>query len=104
MLGVIGRNADIWDSSMAVDEYAVALKTIRAYAAEFGRDPDAIVASTPVWRQKMSEKEFADRVRAFYKAGVRQMLIQHPADRVGIEMIPGLVERVIPELRAELEG
>ena len=104
MLRVIAKHADIWDSGLEADEYAVALRTIREHAAEFGRDPNAIVASTPVWRHKMSEKEFADRVRAFYKAGVRQMLIQHPADRVGIDMIPGLVERVIPELRAELEG
>ena len=103
MLRVIAKHADIWDSGLEVDEYAVALRTIREHAAEYGRDPDSILASTPVWRQKMSEKEFADRVRAFYKAGVRQMLIQHPPDRVGIETIPGLVERVIPELRAELE-
>jgi hypothetical protein len=31
------------------------------------------------------------------------MLIQHPWDRAGIETINGLMERVVPELRAELE-
>jgi alkanesulfonate monooxygenase SsuD/methylene tetrahydromethanopterin reductase-like flavin-dependent oxidoreductase (luciferase family) len=104
MLRLIAKHADYWDSGLEPDELKVAYGTIRQHAAELGRDPDSITASTPVWRQQMSEKEFADRVRAFYAAGVRQMLIQHPPDRKGIEMIPGLVERVIPELRAELTG
>jgi alkanesulfonate monooxygenase SsuD/methylene tetrahydromethanopterin reductase-like flavin-dependent oxidoreductase (luciferase family) len=104
MLRVIAKHADYWDSGLEADELKVAYQTIRQHAAELGRDPDSITASTPVWRHEMSDKQFADRVRAFYAAGVRQMLIQHPGDRKGIETIPGLAERVIPELRAELEG
>ena len=104
MLRVIAKHADYWDSGLEADELKVAYQTIRQHAAELGRDPDSITASTPVWRKQMSEKEFADRVRAFYKAGVRQMLIQHPGDRKGIETIPGLVERVIIRPVAELEG
>jgi alkanesulfonate monooxygenase SsuD/methylene tetrahydromethanopterin reductase-like flavin-dependent oxidoreductase (luciferase family) len=103
MLRVIARHADLWDSGLEPEEFKVAFETIRKHAVEFGRDPDAITASTPVWRQQMSDKQFADRVRAFHAAGVRQMLIQHPWDRAGIETINGLVERVIPELRAELD-
>lgn len=103
MLRVIARHADLWDSGLEPDELKAAYETIRTHAVEFGRDPDAITASTPVWRQQMSDKQFADRVRAFHAAGVRQMLIQHPWDRAGIETINGLAERVIPELRAELD-
>ena len=103
MLRLIGKYADIWDSGLEADELKVAFGTIKRHAVEAGRDPDSIMASTPVWRKPMSDKEFADRVRAFYGAGVRQMLIQHPWDRAGIDTIPHLVETVIPELRAELE-
>ena len=39
MLRLIGQYADIWDSSMAVSEYAAALRTIREHAREAGRDP-----------------------------------------------------------------
>ena len=69
MLRVIGRNADIWDSSMAVDEYTTALRTIRGHAREAGRDPAAIMGSANVWEGPISDKEFADRVRAYHKAG-----------------------------------
>ena len=103
MLRVIAKHADIWDSGLDVDEYKVAYQTIRKHAVEFGRDPDSILASTPVWRKQMPDNVFADRVRAFHAAGVRQMLIQHPVDRVGIDTSPHLVENVIPELRAELD-
>lgn len=103
MLRVIAKHADIWDSGLEVDEYKVAYQKIREHMSEFGRNPDELLASTPVWRKQMPDNIFADRVRAFYAAGVRQMLIQHPWDRAGIETIPHLVEDVIPELRAELE-
>ena len=103
MLRVIARHADLWDSGLEPDELKVAFEIIRKHAVEFGRDPDAITASTPVWREQMSDKQFADRVRAFHAAGVRQMLIQHPWDRKGIETINGLAEWFIPELRAELD-
>ena len=103
MLRLIGKHADIWDCGLEPDELKAAYATVRQHAAEAGRDPDEITASTPVWREQMPDNVFADRVRAFYDAGVRQMLIQHTWDRAGIETINGLMERVVPELRAELE-
>ena len=49
------------------------------------------------------DKEFADGVRAYYAAGVRQMLV-HAPEQPGraSKTIAGWSERVIPELRAEL--
>jgi alkanesulfonate monooxygenase SsuD/methylene tetrahydromethanopterin reductase-like flavin-dependent oxidoreductase (luciferase family) len=104
MLRLIGKHADIWDSSLEPDEYKAALATIRQHAAEFGRDPEAITGSASVWRGPVSDKEFADRARAYHAAGVRQMLITHDEHRTGIDQIPHLMESVVPELRAELGG
>jgi len=103
MLRVIGRNADIWDSSMAVDEYAAALRTIREHAREAGRDPEAVMGSANVWEGQISDMEFADRVRAYHKAGARQMLLKYTPDRKGVEAFPRLMAEIVPELRAELD-
>lgn len=104
MLRLIGKHADLWDSSREPDEFKAGLATVREHAKEFGRDPGDVVGSTSgVWRKPVTEKAFADRVRAYYAAGVRQMLLKHPEDRAGIETITTLAEKVIPELRAELE-
>jgi alkanesulfonate monooxygenase SsuD/methylene tetrahydromethanopterin reductase-like flavin-dependent oxidoreductase (luciferase family) len=103
MLRLVAKYADYWDSGLEPDEYKAAYQQVRQNATEIGRDPDEIFASTPVWRNQMPDNVFADRVRAYHAAGVRQMLIQHPADRVGIETIPHLLEHVVPELRAELD-
>jgi alkanesulfonate monooxygenase SsuD/methylene tetrahydromethanopterin reductase-like flavin-dependent oxidoreductase (luciferase family) len=103
MLRLIGQYADIWDSSMAVDEYSAALGTIREHALEFGRDPEAIVASANVWEGPISDGEFADKVRAYYKAGARQMLLKYTPDRKGVETFPKLMQEIVPELKTELE-
>jgi alkanesulfonate monooxygenase SsuD/methylene tetrahydromethanopterin reductase-like flavin-dependent oxidoreductase (luciferase family) len=103
MLRLIAKYADLWDAGLEPDEYKAAYQQVRRNATEIGRDPDEIIPSTPVWRKQMPDNVFADRVRAFHAAGVRQMLIQHPADRAGIETIPHLMENVVPELRAELD-
>ena len=102
MLRVIGKYADIWDAGLEPDEFEAGLVTVREHAAEFGRDPGDIVGSAAVWREKATDKEFADRVRAYYAAGVRQMLVVYPSGWTAIDEISGLAERVIPELRAEL--
>jgi alkanesulfonate monooxygenase SsuD/methylene tetrahydromethanopterin reductase-like flavin-dependent oxidoreductase (luciferase family) len=104
MMRVVGRHADLWDSDREPDEFRVGLAIVREHAREAGRDPEAIVGSASVWKAPVSDKQFADRVRAYYAAGVRQMLVTHPSNRAGIETIAGLAERVIPELRAELGG
>ena len=103
MLRLVAKYADLWDAGLEPDEYAAAYQQVRQNAIDIGRDPDEIIPSTPVWRKQMPDNVFADRVRAFHAAGVRQMLIQHPADRAGIDTIPHLMENVIPELRAELD-
>jgi alkanesulfonate monooxygenase SsuD/methylene tetrahydromethanopterin reductase-like flavin-dependent oxidoreductase (luciferase family) len=103
MLRVIGKYADIWDSSLDPDEYVAALKTIREHARDFGRDPESIVASKGVWSSPVSDKEFADKVRAAYKAGVRQILFRPGHSREGLDDIPRLMETVVPELKAELD-
>ena len=51
MLRVIAKHADIWDSSLDLDEHVAALKTIREHAREFGRDPGSIVASKGIWSE-----------------------------------------------------
>ena len=103
MLRVIGKYADIWDSSLDFDEYAAALQTIREHARSFGRDPGSIVASRGVWNGKVSDAEFADTVRAAYKVGVRQMLFRPGHSRENLDEIPRLMETVVPELKAELD-
>jgi alkanesulfonate monooxygenase SsuD/methylene tetrahydromethanopterin reductase-like flavin-dependent oxidoreductase (luciferase family) len=103
MLRVIGRNADIWDSSMAVDDYVAALTTIREHAREAGRDPEAVMGSANVWEGQISDKEFADRVRAYHRAGARQMLLKYTPDRAGVKSFPRLMSEIVPELRAELD-
>ena len=109
MLKLVGQHADIWDSSLKPDEYAVALETIRGHARSAGRDPDAILPSTGVWGPSSAwsgppdDSKFADTVRAAYKAGARQLLFKYTPDREGIETIPHLMETVVPDLRAELE-
>lgn len=103
MLRLIGKYADIWDSSLDLDEYKVALATIREHARAFGRDPESIVASRGIWRGPVSDKAFADEVRAAYKAGVRQLLFRPGHTREGLDDIPRLMETIVPELKAELE-
>ena len=103
MLRVIGKHADIWDSSLPLDEYAAALKTIRDHARAFGRDPDSIVASKGVWNGKVSDEEFAGKVRGAHKAGVRQFLFRPGHERQNLDEVPRLMETVIPELKAELD-
>jgi alkanesulfonate monooxygenase SsuD/methylene tetrahydromethanopterin reductase-like flavin-dependent oxidoreductase (luciferase family) len=102
MLRVIGKHADIWDQSPGPEQYKAMLATIRAHAVEFGRDPDAITGSARVWEGPVSDKVFADTVRAYHAAGARQLMVKHPPDRKGIETIDHLARNVIPELRAEL--
>jgi alkanesulfonate monooxygenase SsuD/methylene tetrahydromethanopterin reductase-like flavin-dependent oxidoreductase (luciferase family) len=104
MLRVIGKHADIWDASLPPDEYAAALKTIRGHATEFGRDPEEITGSASVWTEPVSDEAFADKVRAYYQAGARQMLFRYSLDRKGIDTIPHLMEQIVPELRADLGG
>jgi alkanesulfonate monooxygenase SsuD/methylene tetrahydromethanopterin reductase-like flavin-dependent oxidoreductase (luciferase family) len=103
MLRVIGKYADIWDSSLDPDEYVAALKTIREHARDFGRDPESIVASKGVWSSPVSDKEFANKVRAAYKAGVRQILFRPGHSREGLDDIPRLMQDIVPELKAELD-
>ncbi len=104
MLRVIGKHADIWDSGLEPDEYAVALTTIREHAVEFGRDPMAIRGSTGVWNGKVDDKVLADKVRAAYKAGARQLLFRYPPTRENLDEVPRLMQTIMPELIAELEG
>jgi alkanesulfonate monooxygenase SsuD/methylene tetrahydromethanopterin reductase-like flavin-dependent oxidoreductase (luciferase family) len=104
MLRVIGKHADIWDSSLPLDEYAAALKTIREHAREFGRDPESIVASRGVWNGKVDDKAFADTVRAAHKAGVRQFLFRPGHERQNLDEVPRLMESIVPELKTELDG
>jgi hypothetical protein len=109
MLKLVGQYADIYDTSLPIDEFKIAFETVRKHAAEAGRDPEAIMGSTGVWGPSSawsgppSDNDFADKVRAAYKVGARQMLIKHTPDREGIESIPHLMQNVVPELRAELE-
>lgn len=109
MLGIIGRYADIWDSSMKPDEWTVAFNTIREHAKAAGRDPDEIIGSTGVWgpnsawNPDANDADFANNVRAAHKAGARQLLVKYPWDRAAVDKIPDLMTRVVPELRAELE-
>lgn len=103
MLRVIGKHADIWDSSLPPDEFAAALKTIREHAASFGRDPMAVRGSTGVWNGRVTDKEFADKVRVAWAAGARQLLFRYPPTRTDLDEVPRLMENVVPELRAELE-
>ena len=103
MLRVIGKHADIWDSGLEPDEYALALATIREHAIAFGRDPLAIRGSAQVWNGKVDDKVFADRVREAYAAGARQLIFRYLPTRVDLDEVPRLLEAVVPELRAELE-
>ena len=109
MLGLIGRFADIWDSGMKPDEWAIAFGTIRDHARTAGRDPDSITGSTGVWGPSSAwspganDSDFANNVRAAYKVGARQLLFKYPPDRAAVDKIPDLMHRVVPELRAELE-
>jgi alkanesulfonate monooxygenase SsuD/methylene tetrahydromethanopterin reductase-like flavin-dependent oxidoreductase (luciferase family) len=109
MLRLVGQYADIWDSGLPIEELQAALAVIHGHAREAGRDPADILVSTGVWGPSSawsgppSDSDFADKVRAAYRAGVRQMLIKHTPDREGIESIPHLMQNVVPELRAELE-
>jgi len=103
MLRVIGKHADIWDSSLPPDEYAAALKTICEHGREFRRDPESIVASMGVWSGKVSDGELADKVRAAYKAGARQLLFRPGHTRENLDEIPRLMEALVPELKAELD-
>ncbi len=102
MLRVTGKHADLWDSSLEPDEFKAGLETVRGHAREFGRDPGAVVGSARAWRSPATDAEFVARVRAYYAAGVRQMLLSVPSDAAGIETLHAIAERVIPELRAEL--
>jgi alkanesulfonate monooxygenase SsuD/methylene tetrahydromethanopterin reductase-like flavin-dependent oxidoreductase (luciferase family) len=104
MLKVIGRYADIWDSSIPPAEYKVSLDTIRKHANDFGRDGNKIYGSARVWFGKESADEVAASVRAYYEVGVRQFLFKYPPMREGIENIPNLAKTLIPELRKELNG
>ena len=103
MLQVIGKHADIWDAGLEPDEFATALTTIREHAREAGRNPEAILASASVWRESVSDAVFAERVRAYYRAGARQFLFRYSLDRKGVEEVPRLMEQIVPELKAELE-
>ena len=103
MLRVIGKHADIWDSGLEPDEITAALKTIREHAVSFGRDPMDIRASTGVWNGKVDDKVFANKFRAAYRAGCRQLLFRYPPTRVNLDEVPRLMESIVPELRAELE-
>lgn len=109
MLSIIGRHADIWDSSLKPDEWAIAFATIKEHARTAGRDPESITGSTGIWgpnsawSPEANDADFATNVRAAYKAGARQMLVKLPWDRVGVDKIPDLMNRVVPELRVELE-
>ncbi len=102
MLRLIGKHADLWDCSWEPDEFKAGLETVRGHAREFGRDPGTVVGSARAWRTPATEAEFAARVRAYYAAGVRQMLLSVPTDPAGTETLHAIAERVIPELRAEL--
>ena len=61
------------------------------------------MGSANVWEGEISDKEFADRVRAYHKAGARQMLLKYTPDRTGVETFPRLMTEIVPELRAELD-
>ncbi|HQY30910.1 MAG TPA: LLM class flavin-dependent oxidoreductase [Thermomicrobiales bacterium] len=101
MLRVIGRYADIWDSSIPPAEYKIALETIRKHATDFGRDGNAISGSARVWFGDESADEVASSVQAYHAVGVRQFLFKYAPDRHGIEAIPHLAKTVIPELRKQ---
>ncbi len=102
MLKVTGKHADIWDASLEPDEFKVSLTTIREHARTFGRDPESVVGSSRAWRSPMTDKEFVDRTRAYYAAGVRQMLLSVPNDPAGLETLSTIAEKWIPEMRSEL--
>lgn len=110
MLGIAGRFADIWDSSLPIDEWQVTFETVRRHAAEAGRDPLSITGSTGVWGPSSawsgppSDNDFADKVRAAYKAGARQLLFRYPPTRENLDEVPRLMQTIMPELIAELEG
>jgi alkanesulfonate monooxygenase SsuD/methylene tetrahydromethanopterin reductase-like flavin-dependent oxidoreductase (luciferase family) len=109
MLGIVGRYADIWDSSMKPDEWTAAFDVVKEHAKAAGRDPNEIIGSTGVWgpnsawNPDANDADFAANVRAAYKAGARQLLVKYPWDRAAVDKVPDLMSRVVPELRAELE-
>ena len=102
MLKVTGKHADLWDSSMEPDEYKAALETIRGHARDAGRDPQSVVGSARAWRPGMTEQDFVARSRAYYAAGVRQLLVSVANTPEDFETLNTIAEKLIPELRAEL--
>ncbi len=102
MLKVIGKYADIWDSSIPPAEWKVSFDTIRGHAKDAGRDPDAIYGSARVWFGDESDDEVAQKVRDYHAAGVRQFLVKQPPDRRNIDRIPHIMETVLKPLKAEL--
>jgi alkanesulfonate monooxygenase SsuD/methylene tetrahydromethanopterin reductase-like flavin-dependent oxidoreductase (luciferase family) len=104
MLKVIGKYADIWDSSIPVADWKVSFETIKQHARDAGRDADALYGSARIWFGDETDEQVAQAVRDYYAVGVRQFLVKLPPDRRNIDRVPHLMEKVLLPLRDELDG
>lgn len=103
MLRVIAEHADIWDSSDTPEEHRTRSEELKRACDESGRDYAAISHSISLGADRLTDYDgFNSLARAYYAAGVRQLLFDYPIDPMGQRVAARVATELLPRLR-ELE-
>lgn len=100
MLKLIARHADIWNMVAAPDEVGEVSGRLDAACEAIGRDPSEIVRSvSPSINLLASPDAFAEGVRAYWAAGIRDISFPWPRVDAELPVLREVARNVIPELR-----
>jgi alkanesulfonate monooxygenase SsuD/methylene tetrahydromethanopterin reductase-like flavin-dependent oxidoreductase (luciferase family) len=108
MLRHVARYADFWEGGTTPDEIATLRSRLADECAAIGRDPNEITiileaVHTVVPDPLGSEDRFREHVRTYAAAGVRWFLFNLSTGPL-TPTVRAISERVIPDLRTELNG
>jgi alkanesulfonate monooxygenase SsuD/methylene tetrahydromethanopterin reductase-like flavin-dependent oxidoreductase (luciferase family) len=100
MLRVIAKHADIWDSSDTPEEHRARSEVLKQACEEVGRDDATITHSISLGADQLTDFDgFEALARAYYAAGVRQMLFDYPIDPEGQRVAARVATELLPRLR-----
>lgn len=104
MMRHIAKYADQWDGRGTPKEYAEHSARLDALCTEIGRDPSEIRRVLAGGGHNLeSEDIFRNHVKSYHAVGVRTFLFDMPLGEVS-PVIQNIAEKVMPELREELDG
>ena len=100
MLKLTAKHADIWNVVGTPEEAKAANDRVNAACVAVGRDPESLIRSvSPTINLLASVDAFADGVKAYQAAGIRDIYFPWPRVEAEVPVLRAVAREVLPALR-----